>query len=508
MVVNILIKRGAYHDSVALMRISRLVKSSGSVRRASVMMASPPNKGVLKESGLFNDLVESANSADLVIAVEAEDEDSAALALQAAEQALAGAGIQPDKQDESVPVRTLNQGLRHCEGANLAFISVPGIYAASEALKALKAGLNVFLFSDNVSLEDEVNLKKEAHQRGLIVMGPDCGTSLIKGVPLGFVNSVRHGCIGIVGASGTGIQEVMSIVERSGSGISHAFGTGSRDLTESVGGITMFDALNILENDSDTKVIVVLSKPPAQPIVDEISKRLSNFSKPSIVYFQGGCDDQKMGPNVHVADTLEHVAALALAIERNEVVPKPERFQTTLPVLKATNDGYLRGLFSGGTLAKEALLIIKSRLDRVVSNLSGENWTTLDYDSNIGHSVIDFGDDQFTVGRPHPMIDLTYRMEQFNRDALNPSVRVLLMDIVLGYGAHPDPSQEFAPVIANALKGAQADGRTLNVVLSIVGTDSDPQRYGIQVEKFSAAGALIAPTTAQAAHMALDLLGV
>ena len=370
MVVNILIKKGAYHDSVTLMLISRLVKSSSGVRRASVMMATPPNKEVLKDSVLFNDLVESANSADLVIAVEAEDQDSAALALQAAEQALTGESSQPDKQDESVPLRTISQGLRHCEGANLAFISVPGIYAAAEALKALKAGLNVFLFSDNVSLEDEVNLKKEAHKRGLLVMGPDCGTSLIKGVPLGFVNSVRSGCIGIVGASGTGIQEVMSTLDRCGSGISHAFGTGSRDLSEAVGGITMFDVLNILENDVNTKVIVVLSKPPAQAIVEKIFKRLSNSSKPVIVYFQGGCGDQKVGLNVHIANTLEHVTALAVALERKEVVPNLELFKTSFPGLKRANTGYLRGLFSGGTLAKEALILIQARLDKVFSNLS------------------------------------------------------------------------------------------------------------------------------------------
>lgn len=487
------------------MRISRQLKASAGITQASVMMGTPQNKEVLREAGLFDGAVEAAGPSDMVVVVEAETEEAASAALAQAEAALSAKVEAKGNGDTQVPsYRTTAAGAEALGGAGLAMISVPGPYAAAEALKALKKGLHVFLFSDNVSLDDEIELKRFAQERGLLVMGPDCGTALVGGVPLGFVNAVRRGGIGLVGASGTGMQEVMCLIDRWGSGISHAFGTGSRDLSKGVGGITMASAMEFLAEDADTKVIVLLSKPPARAVAEGILSRAASLSKPVVVCFLGNPADAQTR-NVYRAGTLEAAAQLAVALERGEEPAGAGKPQEEFGATKGKPGRLLRGLFSGGTLAEEALLIISSGGIRVLSNLSGDE-SLEDVAGSRENIIIDMGSDEFTVGRPHPMIDYSYRLERLQREAGDPAVAVILMDVVLGFGSHPDPAAELAPAVAEAIKQARRANRELEVVINVVGTEADPQRYSTQVGRLKAAGALIASSNAHAARIARGLL--
>lgn len=502
MVVKTLVKKGSYQDSVALMRISRQVRASSGIKQASVMMATAQNKEVLREAGLFNELAASAGPGDMVVAVEAESEEAGSAALTLVEQVLA-APAAPEAAGVQTPrYRTVAAGAGFLKGANLAVISVPGVYAAAEALKALKNGLNVFLFSDNVPLKDEIDLKHFAHERGLLVMGPDCGTAFVGGIPLGFANAVRRGGIGLVGASGTGLQEVMSLIDRWGGGVSQAFGTGGRDLSERVGGATMLDALGVLSEDPGTRVIVLVSKPPAPGVARAILDQAAGVSKLVVVCFLGYKVHYPDRRGVFLASTLEEAAQTAVFLEQGR---KPEPGIPDTAFQLQPGRGYLRGLFSGGTLADEALLVAEGRIGDVFSNLGGAAKLENPYHSQK-NTIVDMGDDEFTVGRPHPMLDFSYRVERFLREAGDPEVGVILMDVVLGFGSNPDPALELAPAIVDALNQARFDGRDLKIVISLVGTDSDPQSYRAQAEKFRAAGAIVASTNAQAARLAVRLL--
>ncbi|MGI9952364.1 acyl-CoA synthetase FdrA [Moorellaceae bacterium AZ2] len=504
MIIKALVKPAYYQDSVALMWISRRVHACAGVHKAAVMMATPQNKDIMREAGLFTEAVARAGPGDMVIVVSAETEEAAAGALREAEQWLAKPVGEEKNSTTSSQYRHLAAGIRSLPGADVAVISVPGVYAAAESLKALKNGLHVFLFSDNVSLEDEIQLKRLAHQRGLLLMGPDCGTAFIGGVPLGFANAVRRGGIGIVGASGTGMQEVMCLVDRWGGGISHAFGTGSRDLSMGVGGITTLDALEILARDEQTKVVVLVSKPPAPQVAEKILRRVGGMGKPVVLCLLGN-NNTTSQPGVYMARTLEDAARLAVVLERGEA-PGTDTVEGSVPTLSLDiTGGYLRGLFSGGTLAEEALLILRACIGRVYSNLP-EGETLADPNFSKENTIVDMGSDEFTVGRPHPMIDFSYRLERFQREVADPRVSVILMDVVLGFGSHPDPAAELVPPISEAIKEARRTNRDLNIVLNVVGTDADPQDYTAQVTRLKAAGALVAPTNAQAARMAAKLL--
>src|SRR5207253_1932086 len=386
--------------------------------------------------------------------------------------------------------------------ANLALISVPGDYAAAEAMKALRLGLNVMLFSDNVSGADEVALKRYARSRGLLVMGPDCGTAIIDGVPLGFANAVRRGAVGVVGASGTGTQQVTCLVHRAGGGISHAIGTGGHDLSQEVGGITMLAGLEKLAADPDTKVIVLISKPPAAAVAKQVLAKAKAAGKPVVVTFVGAAIDEK---GVHGARTLEEAAAAAVALSKGR---KPSY---RAPAIKAprikfkASQRYIRGLFSGGTFCYEA------------SALIGNAWSNAPLDpkrrikdvwKSRENTLIDLGDDVFTRGRPHPMIDHRLRNERLLAEAADPEVAVILMDVVLGYGAHPDPAGEMAPAIRKAHEIARKQRRPLAIVGFVCGTDEDPQGLARQEAALREAGMLLESSNARAALLAARLVAL
>jgi FdrA protein len=362
-------------------------------------------------------------------------------------------------------------------------------------MKALRLGLHVMLFSDNVALADEVALKRFAKERDLLVMGPDCGTAIIDGVPLGFANAVRRGAVGVVGASGTGTQQVTSLVHRRGGGISHAIGTGGHDLGKDVGGITMLHGLGLLARDADTKAIVLISKPPSPAIAREVIAAARKAGKPVVINFIGSTEDPS-GGNLHLSRTLDDAASAAVALAKGRKPARASASPVKVPRMKfKKGQRYIRGLFSGGTFCYEA------------SALLGEVWSNAPVDPKRAiedpwksreHTLIDLGDDVFTRGRPHPMIDLRLRNERMLQEAADPQVAVILLDVVLGYGSHPDPAAELVPVLAKIGKKSGSPA----IVASVCGTDEDPQGLERQEKALREAGVLLTESNARAARLA------
>jgi FdrA protein len=497
--------RNLYRDSVALMQLSAKLGALAGVRQASAIMATAGNLALLREAGLAIREVEAGPN-DLLVALEGEEEALEA-ALDSAEAELTRA---PARTQEGglcrLPPRSLEMALAELATANLALISTPGEYAAAEAMKALRLGLNVMLFSDNVALEDEIELKGYARAHDLLVMGPDCGTAIIGGVPLGFANVVRRGEIGAIAASGTGLQQVTCLIDRWGKGISHAIGTGGHDLHASVGGITMLHGLEALTADPATRVIVLISKPPHPEVTERVLDAASRSGKPIVVNFLGADPDTVRRANVHPVRTLDDAARLAVALADGGAGAgageAPTDGATQVPQL-APGQKYIRGLYSGGTFCYEALLLLSETFGGIASN------TPLDQERMLAdvwrserHTVIDLGDDAFTRGRPHPMIDQTLRKERILQEAADPEVAVILFDVVLGYGAHPDPAPELATALEQARALAAAAGGQLALVGSVCGTAGDPQDLARQEAVLRAAGVLLAESNAQAARLA------
>ncbi len=479
------VRRGAYYDSVVLMQLQRSLAALPGVLDAGVMMGTDANKDVLAQSDLLAPEVQAALADDLVIVVHAEDDVAAQAALDQVDELLTRRrrGVEQEYRP-----RSLESAAQMIPDAQWVLVSVPGRYAAGVARQSLRLGKNVFLYSDNVSLDDEVALKQTAAEKGLLVMGPDCGTAIVNGVGLGFANRVRHGPIGMVAASGTGLQQVSSRIHQLGSGITHALGTGGRDLSEAVGAVTAHQGLDLLSRDPETRVIVLVSKPPAPQVADELLQIARSADKPVVVDFIGYSPPSRRVDNLHFATTLDEAAGLAV-----QLVASTPDVESPLDLNRfAPGQRYLRGLFSGGTLAYEALLILQDYLPAVYSN------APLDKDYRLAnslvsqaHTIVDLGEDEFTVGRLHPMMDNDLRIRRLQQEAGDPEVAVILLDVVLGYGAHPDPASELAPAIARARAEAEEAGRHLEVIAIVVGTDEDPQDMDAQVQQLKEAGARV-----------------
>ena len=493
-------KQGFYFDSVTLMRTGREVAGLPGVVEASVVMATEANKSILDMSGLLLPEFKKAGEQDLLIVVKAKDAKAGNEALAKAEEMLsrkkkpaaAGASAAPVPRDIASAVAAL-------PGANLALISVAGRYAAREARKALEKGLHVMLFSDNVSIEDEVALKKEAHKKGLIVMGPDCGTSILNGVPLAFANVVPRGPIGIVGAAGTGTQEVSCIIANEGSGVSQAIGTGGRDIKDAVGGITFLDAMEALAEDRETKVILLVAKPPQPGVLKKIYTLIRKLKKPVVALLigEGGTPstlEQAALLAVAHANGQDPVKVLERLVRRDEILKKEAL--AIVAKRKKPQGRYLRGLFSGGTFCAEAQVVLDGVLRQIYSNAPlGDSRKLKSAWKPEKNAIIDLGEDEFTVGRAHPMIDYTLRNKMILDEAANSETAVILIDVVLGYGAHLDPAAELVPVIKQAVK-------KVFVVAGVTGTVGDPQGRAQVVEALRAAGAHVQLTNAAACKLA------
>ncbi len=521
------VRKDAYYDSVFLMLAARGVKAMDGVSEAVVAMATPMNLELLGELGFEKDALAGLGPNDLIIAVDARDEDTSEAAFKEAfaaltrkKQASSGTGL--------ARTGSMASAIKLDPAINLAVISVPGAYAAREARKALEAGLHVMLYSDNVSLDDEIALKRLATSKGLLVMGPDCGTAIINGKPLCFANVVRRGTVGIVAASGTGLQETCCLIDRYGAGVSQAIGTGGRDLKNAaVGGMTSLLALAALAADPATKVLLVVSKPPAPEVADKVIAALEASGKPAVAHFLGLPARPDRGRVAFAAD-LEEAALLAARLALGDSSPEAarasiaedsgnDRYNRPRPeairALAAAEAGklgtgqkYLRGLYTGGTLADEAMFMAHKELGGVHSNNQTDPaWVLADPFKSRFHSVVDLGDDVFTTGKPHPMIDPGARAERIAAEGADPEVAVLLLDFVLGYGSHPDPVGACLAELKEARAAAAARGGYLPVVASVTGTEADPQGRAAQVAALETTGVIVMPSNYRAALLAVEI---
>lgn len=454
--IRSVVRPGVYHDSVVLMQLQRGLAALPGVLDAGVVMATPANRELLAAAGL--EAPEEAGPGDLLIVVKAESEAAAGEALARVDSLLtvrragSGHGFRP---------RSLRTALQQLPAARWVLVSVPGRYAAAVAGEALDLGCNVFLYSDNVTLAEEVALKRKAREKGLLVLGPDCGTAVVGGAGLGFANRVRQGPIGVVAASGTGLQAVASHIHALGSGLSQAIGTGGRDLSGEVGGTTALQALDLLRRDPETRVIVLLSKPPEPTVAARLLAAARATGKPVVVDFLGLSPPLRRLGFLHFAVSLSEAAEMAVRLLEEPGEGKEAE----------KGSGFVRGLFSGGTLASEVALGLQAFLPL----------------GDGGHTITDLGADELTVGRLHPMIDQELRLRRLRQEAADPAVGVILLDVVLGLGAHADPAGELAPAIAHALAVRGA----LQIIALVVGTEDDPQNLSEQMETLRRAGALV-----------------
>ncbi|MCQ9209323.1 bifunctional FdrA/YlbE family protein [Granulicatella seriolae] len=499
--LNTVILKNNYQDSINLMLLTNKINDFENVTMSQVMMGTDANKDILQNTNLLTAEAETASPNDLMIVVDSADEDVMEEVLSTVEEFLS------DLSSKGGETKTAStswaEALEALPDANMALFSIPGEYGAAEMEKALKNGLHVFSFTDNVAIEDEIRLKKLAHEKGLLMMGPDCGTGIISSIPLAFTNVVSPGNIGVVGASGTGIQEVTTIIDRLGGGVIHAIGTGGRDLSDKVGAITMKDAIIGLENHEPTDVICVISKPPAKEVRDEVVQLLQSISKPVVAIFLGEKPDKHEG-KVYLAHTLEETARIAVDLANEEkvksnyteVIEKPN-----LPEL--SEDKVVKGLYSGGTLASEAGMLISEALN--LGGLVKEEGYILRIG---GYDVIDLGDDIYTQGKPHPMIDPETRISKIREYAKDKATGIILLDIVLGYGAHDDMASALLPSIQEAIETAKDDGRDLYFIATVCGTTKDPQNYLDTVKRLEDAGVLVEDSNAKAVRLALLLKGI
>lgn len=496
------VKKGSYQDSVVLMLLTNEISTIEGVKKVSIMMATPANKDIFKQSGLDTEELMAATANDMVVVADVDDEAMLDVIMENVDAFLKKQSTSNNASKGSESVKSWDKALDKLPDANLAVISIPGAYAALEADRALDQGLNVFMFSDNVTIEDEKALKEKAHAKGLSVMGPDCGTGIIQGVPIAFTNSVSKGSIGIIGASGTGIQELTTIIDRLGEGVNNAIGTGGRDLSTTVGGITMMDMIDAMEKDETVKVLIVISKPPAQAVREKISARLSGFSKPVITLFLGEKPEYHE-ENFYHTYTLDEAARLAVSLVRGKEVPEATVDVDESEFYKAEDNKTIKAYYSGGTLANEAAMLIKDALNVTDPPEDIEGYM-LQLDGNI---VVDLGDDAYTQGKPHPMIDPAKRIECMQEAVDDESTGVILLDIMLGYGSHPDMAGALLPTIKELQAKADAANRKVFFVATVCGTRRDYQGYDEAVNKLKDAGVIVCENNKLACQTAIRAIG-
>jgi len=520
MVIRALLKRNTYYDSIALMLVAQAVKDLPEVDDIGAIMATEANLELLRNANLMpttflDELHTPPVSDDLMIVVRASNDVYAEAALAAAEEKLASRGNRSSISfSDEMPVRSLEIASKHDEEANLVVISVAGEHAWLEAEQALRYGMHVFLFSDNVPVEQEKRLKNLAVKKGLLLMGPDCGTAIINGIGLGFSNVVPRGSIGIVGASGTGMQQIISLIAAAGMGISQAIGTGGRDLSETIGGIMMRHGLELLATDEQTKVIVLVSKPPAESVAREILAA-AQIKKPVMIVFLGA--DQKRFASrtgsVHMAKTLTEGAELAITLaggDQSRISGKHSLNKYDLSKEQAQlkpSQLYIRAIYSGGTLCDEAMILLSEQIGPIASNIPLQpEWALAKGETFRGHTALDLGSDEFTRGRPHPMIDPTISLQYLAKAAEDPETAVILLDIVLGFCAQQNPASVYSPAIIQAKEKAKVAGCTLPIIVSLCGTEGDPQRLSLQRTALEAAGAMVFESNEMAARAAALLV--
>jgi FdrA protein len=516
-VVKLEIRKNAYYDSVTLMLISNEVKKLEGVEEALIGMGTKLNCEIANNIGLATPEFETVTANDLFIAVKCREQSIFEAVRRKVEEHL---NKKSEAKGADYTTPTLEGAIKLDPDINMAVISVPGRYAADVAHSCLERNINVMLFSDNVTIDEERTLKEYAYQKELLVMGPDCGTAIINQVPLAFANVVRAGDIGIVAASGTGTQEVVSIIDQLGGGVSQVIGTGGRDLKKEIGGLMMKLSLEALRNDPRTRIITLISKPPAEEIATQILTQAKEAGKEVVVCFIGGDRKEIEDFGLTAAITLEDAARKAVALSRGEVVEdyqdfamgreRAEELAEKEASRLANGQRYIRGFYTGGTLCDEAMKLMLPRLKHIYSNIPLQPEDKLDDARNgksFRHTFLDFGDDEFTVGRPHPMIDPSLRAERVRSEGKDPECAIILVDCVIGYGSHENPAKELSEAILDARESAQKEGRHLIVIASVCGSEGDPQSLNRTRKQLEGAGAFVLPSNAQATRFAELVLG-
>ena len=484
------IRKGFYLDSVALMRLSAEISALGGIEEAVLMTGTPANQQIMKDAGLLTDTGESAGANDLVIALRADGNSSANRALAQVEKSLQGNKTAGSSGQQNYA--TLSSAFAAAPEMNLSLISTPGAYASREAHVALDHGMNVMIFSDNVSVEKEVALKRRAQDLELLVMGPDCGTAYINGVPLAFANAVKQGSVSAIAASGTGLQEFSVLLSKLGSGIRHGIGVGGRDMTDDVGALSTLMAIDLLTDDEQTEQIVLISKPPGEKTAGLVFEKLSNCGKPAIACVFG--HNAPAASNIHFTGTL--LAAAEHAAERTAQVDDINGIATALAKnLAGSQRQHLKGLFTGGTLCTEAHLVLQDQGISVSSNAVKSDSST----TETGHLLIDLGADEYTLGKPHPMLEPSVRTPHLINALQDPSNAVIMLDIVLGYGAHSDPSAEVAEAVGSAAEKPV-------VIASVCGTEDDPQDYRTQCAALEQSGIVLCHCNSRMAELGAAIL--
>jgi len=509
------VKKSTYQDSMKLMQLQAILSGIPGIISCGIAMATPENKATFREAGLMNPQIQEAGPSDLCIVFQAVSKEALSFGVEEINKYfLAKRPTSGYFGQEQVFPKSISSALRRLPGANLVIISVPGQYAALEARKALSQGLHVFLFSDNVPLRDEIELKELAREKGLLLMGPDCGTAILSGIPLGFSNVVRRGKIGIIGASGSGMQEVCCLIHRMGEGVSQAIGTGGRDLAKEVGGKTFLMAMEALLADKETEVLVLMSKHCDERVAQRVVESAGESRKAIVGFFPNTQFlPQIKHEKIYAAANLEHIAASSVALARGARIPPPltrEKVSEQMgAVIQAetskfsSEQKYLRALFTGGTLADEANEILPLFLNQMYSYPAyGKTLPLEDPRLSKEHCIVDLGEDVFTKGKLHPIIDPTLRLERITKEMEDGSIRVFLLDIFLGYGAHPDPGSGLAKIIAEGKRAYEKGGGYLSFVISLAGTEGDPQNYAGQKEKLEKAGAIVTESSTRAAFLA------
>jgi succinyl-CoA synthetase alpha subunit len=509
MLSKTIIKHNLYFDSVSLMKISAKVSGLPGVKDVLVGMGTDLNKELLQNMGLLNTEIEKAAVNDVMIGVLAETNEALETALAEIENSF-NVKRKTSKSADVAKYQTIQQAVDSNEGFNLAVISTPGQYAVYECKIALRNNINVFLFSDNVSIEDEIQLKDLALEKGLLMMGPDCGTAIINGMPLGFANRIRRGNIGIAAASGTGLQHITTLIDHMGGGITQAIGTGGRDLSEKIGGRTMLAALDSLKDDPETKVVVILSKPPAFEVAKKVLTKAENLCKPVVLCLFG--QDKLEGlKNINQCFDIEETAAKAVSLSlEKEIVFNNEYMKTETAdhflKTRLPEQKYVRGIFGGGTLCDEARITFRRSGVPFYSNIPfSENERLADIHQSVGNTFIDMGDDYFTTGKPHPMIDPSLRNKRIIQDALEKDTAAILLDFVLGHGSHPDPAGVALEAVTQA-KTALKD-REILWLASVVGAKDDPQNYHEQIRRLLSAGFIVSESNVRLARLAAFITG-
>jgi FdrA protein len=503
---GVTLKINQYYDSVFLMGINNRISKMNGVEQAAVLMGSPANKEVLTDLGFQDPIIASATPNDLIVAVMAESQAVIDEMFGQLDELLTDV----NQRKVASEIHNLGEALASQPASNLVVISVPGEYAAHESRESLEAGKHVFLFSDNVSLEDEISLKQFALERGLLLMGPDCGTSILGGVGIGFANAVRRGEIGVIAAAGTGLQEFTSLVHNLGYGISQAIGTGGRDLSDAVGGITTLMALDALERDAKTRVIAIVSKPPGPKTLARLIDRFRTCRKPIIGCFLGIQQEiEGEGVLFQRADVIDEAVHLAIGSLSSTAghIAQPEEWQFTRPAW-TPRQKYLRGVFAGGTFCYQSQQILRAAGLEVYSNGPLDASHGLIHpDQSREHTIVDMGDEFYMVGRPHPMIDGSQRASRILKEAQDPQVAILLLDFILGYNASKDPVGELLEAIIKAQELARQRGGDLRVVASICGTENDPQDAHLQSRLLKENGVVLFQSNARATQYCVQLLG-